>query len=243
MSSIGLSVEAHQRLGRRRNQQDRYVVLGSTGGITLCGVLDGVGGNQDGDLAADAGLAEVARTFLGQATSELEKVVNECLLRSNEAVACLRDAARAAGVPAQELPATTVVLAVFDPGGRVAVGWQGDSLAVLETPGQETLVLTPPHNASTDVAWRDAHPGRSGGAITRFVGSSGGFGHEMWCGTVRPGQIVALLSDGAWSELVERGFELGTFAEWFRGESSSTFDDNATAIFIRMDDPAGKASR
>jgi serine/threonine protein phosphatase PrpC len=164
---------------RHHRNEDRFglICVGDAFGIVVC---DGVSMSPDADQASAAGVASMMASFQeGLPKTDEAELMRSSILRATESVAAL-----AQGRP--EAPSTTLVAAIVK-GGRVTVGWLGDSRAYWLGQGTATQL-------TKDHSWEDSH------ALTRWVGADAGDAepeiaqHQL----ALPG-LLLICSDGLWN--------------------------------------------
>jgi serine/threonine protein phosphatase PrpC len=158
----------------RETNEDRCLVTEQRGTVLLA-VADGVGGESGGEVASEAALDALARSFFsreGDAGAALAAAVRE----ANDAVL------RASQDQGHPLAASTIVAAAVRR-ARAVVANLGDSRAYIVSQGSARQVTAD-------------HAGEMPGQITRFVGDPRGVQPDVFIETLRPGERLLLCSDG-----------------------------------------------
>lgn len=174
---MGTRTVARSDTGRvREGNEDRFVVRESDG-LLLMAVADGVGGEEGGEIAADAAITEVAeRFFAAPRERTIEDRLGDAFRDANTAVL------RAADSSGNRHAAATLVAAVVAR-DHLVVANLGDSRAYLLRDGS-------PRQLTED------HSGEMAHAITRFVGDPRGVQPDVFVEELRPGDRLILCSDG-----------------------------------------------
>jgi serine/threonine protein phosphatase PrpC len=174
---VGTRTVARSDTGRvREGNEDRYVVREHRG-VLLMAIADGVGGEEGGEIAADAAVVELAERFFSSPRERaLEERVGDAMRDANTAV--LR-AAESSGNPQA---AATLVAAVVAH-DHLVVANLGDSRAYLVRDGA-------PRQLTED------HSGEAANAITRFVGDPRGVQPDVFVEDLGPTDRLVLCSDG-----------------------------------------------
>ena len=182
---------AFSHTGRvRTNNEDRYFVEAGSG---VFAVADGMGGHEAGELASGAIVDSLASIGSAVSASDLLARVEDRILQANAAV---RQLATERG---KVVGSTIVILLVCE--GHFACVWAGDSrvyrvrdgaiaqLSRDHTEAQDLLAqgLLTPETAKT---W----PRRN--VITRAIGVDEQPSLELTHGTLEPGDLFVLCSDG-----------------------------------------------
>ncbi len=174
---MGTRTVARSDTGRvREGNEDRWVVR-DEGGVVLMAVADGVGGEEGGEIAADAAVVELAdRFFAAPRERTLEDRLGDAIRDANTAVL------RAAESSGNHQAATTLVAAVVAR-DHLVVANLGDSRAyLLRDAGVRQLT--------------EDHSGAVANAITRFVGDPRGVQPDLFVEDLRPADRLVLCSDG-----------------------------------------------
>ncbi|HZP96603.1 MAG TPA: protein phosphatase 2C domain-containing protein [Candidatus Limnocylindria bacterium] len=168
---------ARSDAGRVRDgNEDRYVVR-EDHGVVLMAVADGVGGEEGGEIAAGAAVAELAlRFFAAPRDRALEDRLADAIRDANTAVL------RAAESSGNRHAAATLVAAVLRR-DHLVIANLGDSRAYLVRDGA-------PRQLTED------HRGATRHAITRFVGDPRGVQPDVFVEDLRPADRLVLCSDG-----------------------------------------------
>ncbi len=174
----------------REGNEDRYVVR-EQGGMLLMAIADGVGGEEGGEIAADAAVVELAeRFFAAPRDRTLEDRLGDAMRDANTAV--LRAAESSGNMQA----AATLVAAVVVR-DHLVVANLGDSRAYLvRDAGVRQLT--------------EDHGGEVAHAITRFVGDPRGVQPDVFVEDLRPGDKLLLCSDGLTRHLSDEEIALAT---------------------------------
>lgn len=238
----GWDIAAAQRLGGRETQEDGFIVLHS-GDVRLLAIADGAGGHADGEKASQAALQRLRSAFAGAPsdTAAARAWLAQAILDADRDVAVLG------------APRTTIVAAWIGAGGAALACHVGDSRlyhfrngAVGFRTRDHSVVQLLIDMGRLKEEEAGSHPDRS--RLTRALGSGDLATPEIAELALRPGDGLALCSDGVWEhasadeiaialrapaldraadELVERAVS--------RGGGTA---DNATLILAR---PAGGA--
>lgn len=227
----------YQRLGMKDRQEDSFAVIpeipGPAGPLLAAGVFDGVGGSEDGDIAASRAAStfqSAIRARVGmQPRPTAKSLLLHAMTKANGSVLMLRKLHRRLrdGRAREEtLPAAVGTVAVLCRDGGLVVGSIGDTRAFLLHGG--TLVpITEIHNETTDAA---AHARALGGtAVTRFFGQID-FRPQILTGRLgaTTGEVW-LMTDGAYEPLA-CSQSPDDPVRFFREAEEQSFWDNATAI-------------
>ena len=197
------TIYQESRIGRRASNQDRIAYCYSRDALLMV-VADGMGGHLHGELAAQITVQYIAGSFKRSARPALDDPIRFLSRAMAHAHQAIIDFAAERGLP--EAPRTTCVACVVQ---RGAAHWAhaGDSRLYLLR-GQRLLAQTRDHSrvqmmldqGLIDAAAAAAHPARN-----RVFSCLGGnhvpqidFSHKT---PLRPGDIIALCSDGVWAPL------------------------------------------
>lgn len=199
--------------GRRARNEDCFSVDAGSG---LLVVADGMGGHVGGEVAArlaiDVIVEQMARhaSLFGQWTygydHSLSLVGNR--LRTAVQAAHMRLVEAMLAAPALAGMGTTVVAALCER-DRVSVAWAGDSrLYLFGSEGLRLLtrddswVEAARESQDADEAALEWHPLRH--ALTNALGAVTGVQVHVGEAAIRPGEVVALTTDGVHAHLVDR---------------------------------------
>ncbi len=174
---MGTRTVARSHTGHvREGNEDRYVVR-ERGGVLLIAVADGVGGEEGGEIAADAAVVELAdRFFASPPERTLEDRLGDAIRDANTAVL------RAAESSGNRQAAATLVAAVIFR-DHLVIANLGDSRAyLLRASGVRQLT--------------EDHSGAVANAITRFVGDPRGVQPDVFVEDLHPADRLLLCSDG-----------------------------------------------
>ncbi|MCH9684866.1 MAG: protein phosphatase 2C domain-containing protein [Deltaproteobacteria bacterium] len=240
-----LSYSAWTHVGRRSNNEDAHAVCLDLG---LCVVADGMGGYEGGEVASqiviDALVDLFARTERdAEATwphaprPEREQLVDRVAVGLRHAHASV--VARREGRLAQ-MGSTASVMAWQ--GERLVIGHVGDS-RVYRLRGGKLRQLTSDHSFAEEArrAGADAVAERYRHMLTRVVGMPGPLDADVYCGRLRPGDVMLLCSDGVWEPLTEEQITTTLArdpASAVRSLVDAAYDaggtDNMTAVVLRV---------
>ncbi len=132
----GISAAAASDPGRERgNNEDRVLCAPELG---IFAVIDGVGGESAGEVAAETAL-DVLRARLSRRTTDLDRLVREAIALANRQIY-----ERARSDPRLSGMACVLTVAILD-GPRATVGHVGDSRLYALAPG-EIRKVTPDHS-------------------------------------------------------------------------------------------------
>lgn len=174
----------------RRENEDRGLIVPELG---IVAVADGMGGHEDGAIASAAVVEALASIGVAVSAADLLARVEDRLIRAN---ALVWDAYGSAGRLAGS---TVAILIVF--GEDFACVWAGDSRVYLVRDGS-IAQLSRDHTEVRDLLDRGiltpeearAWPRRN--VITRAIGVADAPQVEFELGTIRPGDIFVICSDG-----------------------------------------------
>ena len=227
----------------RRQNEDNYLVATQRG---LWAVADGMGGHAAGDVASCVVVEELDAITVPTTAAELLASCERHMINANTRLRELADARRTL------IGTTVAVLLVFD--GHYAGVWSGDSriyrirrhrieqISVDHTEVQE-LISEGRLTLEEARAW----PRRN--VITRAIGVSDNPELEIKGGTLEPGDIFVICSDGLTAHVEDE--EILALASQHRPQRACdllialTLDrgavDNVTVVAIRFD-PAAVAT-
>jgi serine/threonine protein phosphatase PrpC len=216
------------------DNEDAYTTVRTPGSGYALAVCDGVTGPGDGSGA------EAARAAV--------RALQECLAEEPDVRIALSLAERA--VLRDTKGASTAVIALIHPDGRIELASLGDSSAWLVRPmrgsGHIAFRLTPAQTVLAERLLTDAGADQDGSRLTRHLGSEA---DRPYVGTVRavPGDRIVLLSDGAavTSGLTWFGADLAALADEQQGPAELAAalvgraeqlggHDNATALIAEI---------
>jgi protein phosphatase len=175
----------------RRRNEDRYHADPRLG---IFAVADGMGGHDAGDLASAAVVEELASVGRAVSADDLLNRTHERLIRAHQSLLALARE-RGSGI----IGATVAALLVH--GGFYALLWSGDSRIYLARGGTIRQV-TRDHSEVEALVERgvltraEASGWRGRNAITRAVGVHETLEVEVVDGTLAPGDVFVLCSDG-----------------------------------------------
>lgn len=225
-----LLVCAHQAIGRRDEQEDRYLLLPERG---LFAVADGMGGHDGGAEAAQAAVDALAAAAVGASSPEVMAAAFE---RASEAVAAVGGRCPATGKVGQHkmscgchrLPGTTLTALWLD-GPRAVIGHIGDTRC-WRVRGGKAEQVTKDHSM--------------GHVLLRALGGRTKDEPDVFEVEARPGDIFVLVSDGVLldggeiAEVADGPFEEAAerlvAAGAARYEERTPRTDNGTAVCVRV---------
>ncbi len=190
----------------RSVNEDKFATLSTATGECFV-VLDGMGGAEGGELAAQISVDTMRRTFLGVLEGDVAEVLKAAIEEANRTIALRRQNKRF-----KEM-GTTVVAALFED-SSVAISHVGDSRAYLVREGvmeqltvDHTYVqhLVDQHQISRE----EALPHPQSHILTQCLGSSPDLNVEVvryWIWPLRKGEVsdyLVLCTDGLYSMLHE----------------------------------------
>jgi PPM family protein phosphatase len=160
----------------RSDNEDRWLAREYAGTLLLA-VADGVGGEPGGELASEAAIGALARSFAAPGFNESARgALSSAVQAANASVL------GGAGAAASPSGATTLVAAAVR-GREAAIANLGDSRAYVVRGGEARQVTTD-------------HRGDREHSITRFVGDPRGVQPDIFVERLRPDDRVVLCSDG-----------------------------------------------
>jgi serine/threonine protein phosphatase PrpC len=195
------------RVGRRRNNQDRFS-WGQSDDAVFMVVADGMGGHRLGEVAAHIVVDQFAQIFEREARPRLDdpaRFLYRNMLMAHEAI---NDYASMRAIPIADAPRTTCVACVIQ-GGRVTWAHVGDSRFYFVR-NRNLLTRTLDHSrvqamldaGEITAAQAEVHPHRN--LVTTCLG--GDQAPRIDLSPTRellPGDTIALCSDGIWAHLAE----------------------------------------
>lgn len=179
----------------RSGNEDNYLMLADRG---LFVVADGMGGHAAGEVASEMAVNVIARelgSIRGLTDQEAGERLSASIRRANEAIFD-----RTLAEHDKRGMGTTATAMVLLP-RRYLIGQVGDSRAYLVRSGQ-MLQLTKDHSyvqEQVDAGLLTAEQARVhpySNVITRCVGANGDVEPDLYFGSLRPGDVVLLASDG-----------------------------------------------
>jgi serine/threonine protein phosphatase PrpC len=184
-------------VGRIRESNEDALLAQEFPPRLLIAVADGMGGHAAGEIASATALQALREALPRLGDSARGEALRISVEQANSAVwtAALAD-------PAHEGMGTTLVAALVEPGGRVAIANVGDSRAYLLVDEQARLV-TQDHTwvaeqiALGELSEREArsHPYRN--VLMRAIGTDAQVEVDLFSDVqLRPGAALALVSDG-----------------------------------------------
>ncbi len=232
-------VDAEQRLGPRKEQEDRYAVFSLPGSpYTLAMLADGMGSSTYGAMAAEIGRNAVLDAFSEQVLAAFplapEQMAFACVVKAHNRVLAFSQSLR---LGEDEIsPGSTVLVAVIRNNGDVGICWSGDSMAAAWD-GSALKVLTPPHNAQTDKLFKQVKPDASGNGLTRYLGEREyRFEPQIKRARWPKGMSLLLLTDGAFDAISsDRSIDQmrkQSAVRVLRGVEESELTDNASLIEV-----------
>jgi serine/threonine protein phosphatase PrpC len=229
----------------RRGNEDSFLVDAERG-IFL--VADGMGGHAAGEVAS-----AIAREVVGSALAreldagvtgeELERMMDASIRAAHSAILAYaerRPAARGLG--------TTLTTCVVHADGALRVGHVGDS-RLYRMRGGELAQLTRDHTwvqGEVDAGRLTAHAARThhlSHIITRALGADSSDDPDLLTGTVAPGDVLLLCTDGLTGKveddllaeiLAARAPLPHRVAELIRAANDRGGDDNITAVLVEI---------
>lgn len=198
------TVYQESRLGRRKTNQDR-AIFRYTREALLMVVADGMGGHANGEIAAEVAAGFIVEAFVREANPKLSHpfiFLSQILSGAHQAIV---DAARHSGLA--EPPRTTCVVCVVQEG---AAYWahSGDSRLYLLRNG-EIVTRTRDHSKVQFlldqglINEEEAKTHRDRNQVLSCLG--GERSPQVTCSRktpLKPGDVLALCTDGAWASLV-----------------------------------------
>jgi len=180
----------------RSGNEDNYLMVPERG---IFVVADGMGGHAAGEIASEMAVKLIARdlgSFKGLDVEQAKERMVRCIKGANAAIferTLSEHDKRGMGT-------TTTALVLFDV-NRYLIGQVGDSRAYLLRDGSFHQV-TKDHSyvqEQVDAGYLTPEQARThpyANVITRCVGASGEVEPDLFTGTVRPGDVFLLASDG-----------------------------------------------
>jgi type VI secretion system protein ImpM len=185
----------------RRVNQDAYLERTDVG---LWVVADGVGGQQDGEVASRM-VCDALGGFAPHASFE------DMIDGTRERLHAVNDQlVRAATRPEHPVTSGSTVVALMARGTRCAVLWAGDSRVYRLRDGRMEQLTRDHSLAELEPAHEDSH------AITRAIGGDATLALDLFRDRVRPGDRFLLCSDGLSRVLWE-----SDMAEWLAADDIS----------------------
>jgi protein phosphatase len=200
---VRLAWAARTDIGRvRENNEDKYdfflpedpLTLGMRG--RLWAVADGMGGHSAGQIASEAALKALVRSYYAESSLGVEEAIKEALSDANALIHAAAKQFEAAGNMG-----TTAVAAVVC-GDQLTVAHIGDSRAYLLREGEPLRQMTADHSWVEEMVRRgamtreDAENSPHRNIITRSVGIVEEVEADVVTETLRVGDTVLLCSDG-----------------------------------------------
>lgn len=243
---------AFSEIGARARNDDRWSHRRSAGGLALWVVADGMGGHDDGDVAAE--LAVNAFLDAAAAQDDPERAVRSGMAMARQAVGALRGQGETAGAPSS----TLVGLALKGASGFV--GHAGDSPLYQFRKGK-LVHRTRDHNirelkrAVTGTAALPQAMDPDASQLTRSLGSPLDDDAEDVFSPLelRTGDLMLLCSDGvsqhipedepgAWAAKIKTEAQLIEQARHVVTTANRSRQDNYTAVAIAVEDTGGAAA-
>jgi protein phosphatase len=195
---------ARTDIGRHReNNEDKFdfffpddpATLGMRG--RLWAVADGMGGHSAGQIASEAALKAIIRSYYSESADDIEPALREAITDANALIhAAAKQFSGHGGM------GTTVVAAVVR-GDVLTVAHAGDSRAYLLREGEPIRQLTVDHSWVEELVRRGAMTREQAeqsphkNVITRSVGATETVEPDVASETLRVGDTVLLCSDGS----------------------------------------------
>lgn len=205
------SIFQDSRSGQRRTNQDRIAYSYSRDALLMV-VADGMGGHENGELAAEITARSIVQSFQREARPTLrapKDFLHEAMLNAHQAILSATSDRYLA-----EAPRTTVVACIVQAG---SAWWAhaGDS-RLYALRGREIAARTRDHSrvqrlfdqGLIDAHGANIHPERNriynclGGNSTPHIDNSRRF-------ALRNGDTIMLCSDGVWGPLGDSGVRIG----------------------------------
>ena len=219
----------------RKRNEDVFVERPDIG---MWAVADGAGGHGCGDVASSAVAAALSDIPPGLSGGE---VLAQVRLRLSAVHANLQS--REAAHPGSGISATTaVVLLVRE--AHFACLWVGDSRTYLLRDGalaqltrDHSLVQEMVENGEIAPEDADTHP--QANVITRAVGASDALQLDKVAGTLQPGDVLLLCTDGLFKALAEQAMAQllssgGAAQDLIDAALDAGARDNVTAVVVRF---------
>lgn len=233
-------------VGRVRRGNEDAFLMDPERGIFL--VADGMGGHAAGEVASAiasevVGAALARELDAGVRGEELERMMDAAIRAAHSAIlaySARRPSARGLG--------TTLTTCVVHPDGELRVGHVGDS-RLYRLRGGELVQLTRDHTwvqgevdggRLTPAAARTHHLSH---IITRALGADSADEPDLLAGTVQPGDLLLLCTDGltgkvedeALAAILASGLPLADrVLETLRAANARGGDDNITAVAVEV---------
>lgn len=225
---LALTAGGHSVIGKRSSHEDRLLLAPE---LRLFAVADGLGGHQDGALAAQT-CVDALRAAIERAGEPSADVMRDAVEQAHRAVRRL-DVCRVTKTPYHKMscycrpPGTTLSAVWFRP-RSVIVAHTGDCRVYRwQSAAGEAEVLTREH--------------RLGGGLSQYVGRPyGELEADVREFAVEPGHVLLIASDGLWEPLEKLGARQiaiggGEPAQRARDLAAiveSTSDDNISALLV-----------
>lgn len=200
---VVVSWAARSDIGRvRENNEDKYdfflpddlPTLATKG--RLWAVADGMGGHNAGQIASEAALKTIVRSFFARDGQEVGGALTAAIAEANELIVqAARQFANKSGM------GTTVTVAVLRD-DQLTIANVGDSRAYLLRLGKPIRQLTVDHSWVEEQVRRgslsreDAEKSPYRNVITRSIGMGDSAAPDLFVETVQPGDVYLLCSDG-----------------------------------------------
>lgn len=206
-SGMQFVCKAKSHVGRRKNNEDSYIVRADLG---LAVVADGMGGYEGGEIASDLVVKQLVAALADQPVepdrSDVSHEYRTDRLRARVANG-LHEAHRRVTqrrVGRLSMMGSTAAVLAWD-GSRVVVGNVGDSRVYRLRDGV-LCQITRDHSMVEEAlaAGLDPQNVRALGyshVLTRAVGSPGELRPDLFSRRLRPGDLFLLCSDGVWEPL------------------------------------------
>ena len=191
----------------RSGNEDNYVMIPERG---IFGVADGMGGHAAGEIASEMAVQFIARdlgSFKGLSTDDAAARMTRAIKAANAAIF-----ERTLAEHDKRGMGTTCTGLVLHGHNRYLIGQVGDSRAYLLRE-ERFHQLTKDHSyvqEQVDAGYLTPEQARThpyANVITRCVGASGDVMPDIFSGTVRPGDVFLLASDGLTGMVEDDGLE------------------------------------
>jgi protein phosphatase len=228
----------------RRQNEDNYLVATRRG---LWAVADGMGGHEAGDIASRVVVEELGTIETPGTAAELLASCERCMISANSRLKKL--AAERGGIV---IGTTVAVLLIFD--GHYAGVWSGDS-RIYRIRQRRIEQITVDHTEVQELvsqgklSTQEARTWPRRNVITRAIGVSDNPELEIKGGTLEPGDVFVICSDGLTAHVEDE--EILALASEHRPQRACdlliemTLDrgavDNVTVVAVRFD-PAAPAA-
>lgn len=211
--------------------------------LGLWTVADGMGGHEAGQIASEAALKILIRSYFANPVDSVDGALRQALADANT---LLVEAARQLG-HANGMGSTMVIAVVHE--DTLTIAHLGDSRAYLLRDGERVRPLTVDHSWVEEQVRRGAltraeaerSPYRN--VVTRSLGMEGQIEPEISVETLLPGDLVLLASDGVTNYLdgdalatLTAGLDLSRAAlALVDAANDAGGKDNSTVVLLRVD--------